>query len=36
MESELITFRGVGRPRHEPSRTPPRASHLITFVLQQR
>jgi hypothetical protein len=28
---ELTTFRGAGRPRHEPSRTSPRTSHLITF-----
>jgi hypothetical protein len=32
----IDTFRGAGRPRHEPSRTPPRTSHLITFESQQR
>ena len=29
MESELTTFRGAGRPRHDLFRTPPRTSHLI-------
>jgi hypothetical protein len=33
---ELTTFLGAGGPRHEPSRTPPRTSQLITLELQQR